>query len=225
MMCYYTNTSYNNVAYGADWSDKWLAGKKPELIKENSCMNLPYIIDGDTVVTQSNTCALYLGRSLKIDDDACFIHNHCVLDQVMDLRNDLVKIVYPFGPVKTKEEFPAGAKAHLENSAKTNFTKLEGFCKGVYMCGDTPQSGDFVLFEMLDQHESIAKAIGEPSVLSNFPKLKALHAAMKADSALAKYFASDFYVKYAQNNGLFTHFTGQSDDFVYGPTVEELVTL
>jgi len=21
------------VAYGADWSDKWLAGKKPELIK------------------------------------------------------------------------------------------------------------------------------------------------------------------------------------------------
>jgi len=40
---------------------------------------------GDTVVTQSNTCALYLGRSLKIDDDACFIHNHCVLDQVISL--------------------------------------------------------------------------------------------------------------------------------------------
>jgi len=27
-----------------------------------------------------------------------------------------------------QEEFPAGAKAHLENSAKTNFTKLEVGC-------------------------------------------------------------------------------------------------
>lgn len=40
----------------------WHEGKKLELIKQNSCINLPYVIDGDFVITQSNTCALYLGR-------------------------------------------------------------------------------------------------------------------------------------------------------------------
>ena len=59
------------------------------LICQSTCHVLaslsPPTHTGDTVVTQSNTCALYLGRSLKIDDDACFIHNHCVLDQVISL--------------------------------------------------------------------------------------------------------------------------------------------
>ena len=33
-------------------------------------------------------------------------HNHMALDQLMDLRNDTMKIVYGFGGV-TKEGFPA----------------------------------------------------------------------------------------------------------------------
>jgi len=134
-------------------------GKKLELAKLNSCINLPYIIDGDTIVTQSNTCALYLGRSLKIDEDANFIHNHCVLDQTMDLRNDLMMIVYPVGvingAVKTKEEFPAAAASHLEGPAKTHFTKLEGFCKGPYTCGDKIQSGVSLCLSILSVCPSI----------------------------------------------------------------------
>lgn len=50
------------VAYGEDMSDAWHKGKKLELIKQNSCINLPYIIDGDFVTTQSNTCLMYMGR-------------------------------------------------------------------------------------------------------------------------------------------------------------------
>eukprot|EP00961_Rhodomonas_salina_P271784 3672001-Rhodomonas_salina.2 len=47
------------VAYGDDMKTAWHEGKKLELIKQNSCINLPYVIDGDFVITQSNTCALY----------------------------------------------------------------------------------------------------------------------------------------------------------------------
>ena len=59
--------------------------------------------------------------------------------------------MYPFGEVKTKEAFPEAAKKHMEK-AKGHLTKLNGFCKGPYMCGAYIQSGDFHVFEMFDQH-------------------------------------------------------------------------
>lgn len=224
MMCYYKSAPFTNVGYGADMKEAWFGGTKPELAKKNSCINLPYVLDGDKVITQSNTCLLYLGKKLGIDNEADFFENHCVLDQVMDLRNDLMKVVYPFGDAKTKDQFPDVAKAHLAGSAKNNFAKLEGYCKGIYMCGAVPHSGDFHVFEMIDQHMDIAKSVGEADPMADCPKLKALHATMKADPKLAKYFEADCYQAYAQNNGLFTHFTGQGDDFKYGATVNEKVT-
>lgn len=224
MMLYYKAHPFKNVAYGADFKETWFGGAKPGLAKQNSCINLPYILDGDQVITQSNTCLMYLGRKLGLDADADFVHNHTVLDQAYDLRNDLMKIVYPFGAVKTKDEFPAAAKEHLGGSCKTNLTKLEGFCRGPFMCGAAPQSGDFSVFEMLDQHVSIAASVGEPDLLAGFPKLQALHAAMKALPTLEKYFAADCHAKWMQNNGLFTHYTGQPEGSEYGATVEEAVT-
>jgi glutathione S-transferase len=216
MMFFFINTSFINKAYGADMKETWFGGDKPGLIEKNACMNLPYVINGEEVVTQSNSVLLYLGQKLGIDTPENFVHNHQVLDQTMDLRNDLMKIVYPFGAVKTKEEFPAAAKSHMEGSATGNFTKLEGFCKGPYMCGDAPQSGDFHVFEMLDQHKIICEALGIEDVTAAFPKLTALHAAMKAHPNLAAYFAHEVYTAYPHNNGLLTHFTGQGEDFVYG---------
>lgn len=224
MMCYYKQQNFVNKCYGADMKQTWFGADKPALLPKNSCMNLPYIIDGEEVVTQSNTCALYLGRVLGMDQSASATRNHTVLDQVMDLRNDLMKVVYPFGNIKTKDQFPEGAKAHLAGSATGNFTKLEGFCAGPYMCGSTPQSGDFMLFEMLDQHASICAALGQPNILDGFPKLKALHAAMKALPTLAPYFKHAMYAEIAQNNGLLTHFTGQGEGFVYGNTLTENIS-
>jgi glutathione S-transferase len=102
--------------------------------------------------------------------------------------------------------------------------QLEGFCKGLFMCGAAPESGDFALFEMLDQHASICEGIGEANILDSFPKLKLLHATLKAEPKLAAYFESDCYSKWAQNNGLYTHFTGQPEDFKYGGSVREEIT-
>lgn len=225
MMMYYKSEPFTNVGYGADMKETWFGADKPELLKKNSCMNLPYIIDGDMVVTQSNTCVFYLGKRLGIDSDdlKISIANHTVLDQTMDLRNDLMKVVYPFGAIKTREEFPEGAKKHMEGSATANFSKLEAFCVGPFMTGAAVQSGDFMLFEMLDQHSIMSRSLGERDILDSYPKLQAMHVAMQALPEMASYFASDCYLKWAHNNGLLTHFTGQGEDFVYGPTVREEV--
>jgi len=223
MMCYYKKQNFVNVAYGADMKETWFDGEKLELVKKNSCINLPYIIDGDTILTQSNTCLLYLGKKLGIDTEECYWHNHGALDQVKDVRDDLMKVVY----CGSDDEFPSVAQSHLEGSCTSNFTKLEGFCKGPYMCGAAPQSSDFHIFEMIDQHMDIAAKLGQPNPVDDKPKLKAMHAAMKADPLLAKYFEADCYRTYSQNNGLMTQFTGQawkSNPEDYGPTLREDVT-
>ena len=114
--------------------------------------------------------------------------------------------------------------SHLEGSAAGTFGKLEGFVLGTFMGGAAPQSGDFMLFEMIDQHMAIAAAVGAPAFFDAYPKLKKFHATMKGLPALAPYFASAPYASWAQNNGLFTHFTGQPASFDYGPSVSETIT-
>ncbi len=86
MMCYYRNQSYIQKGYGSNLRENWFGADKPNLAKSNSCINLPYILDGDQVITQSNTCLLYLGRKLAIDSEDDFFLNHTVLDQTMVRR-------------------------------------------------------------------------------------------------------------------------------------------
>lgn len=75
----------------SDWFDK-----KPALKEKNALMNLPYVIDGEHVIAQTNACFSHLGRvlglygcnyaeTLKVEQCLC---------QVMDLRNDAVGIFY-----------------------------------------------------------------------------------------------------------------------------------
>jgi len=224
MMCFYQNQQFENVAYGKDMKESWFGGDKPKLIEKNAAINLPYILDktnpkDEKVITQSNTCLLYLGRLLRLDKPRDFFHNHLVLDQTMDWRNDTMKIVYPFaGVVKSKDEFAEGANKHLAESTKTHMTKLEGLCQGDYMCGNSPQSADFHVFEMLDQHIDIAAKVGAANPLEGYPKLQKLHASFKASSKLAKYWEADLYKDYFTNNGLAANHSGKPDGAEYGPS-------
>ena len=113
MMFFYKSKPFVNKAYGEDAATAWFGGDKAALNPTNSLINLPYVKDGETTVTQSNSVLLYIGKRLGIDKEEHFFKNHQVLDQTMDLRNDVMKIVYPFGgAVNTPEEFP-DRKAHV----------------------------------------------------------------------------------------------------------------
>jgi glutathione S-transferase len=201
MMCYYKKAPFVNRAYVGSEAAEWFGADKPELAKTNSLINLPYIKDGDNVITQSVSCLLYLGQKLGIDKAANFIRNHQAHDQAMDLRNDLIKVVYG----GEKAEWQAKFEKHLEFA---HFTKLEGFCAGPYMCGAEMQSADFHVFEMLDQHMAMTKECGINFDWGKFPKLVALHAAVKGEANLADYFGHEMYTRYAFNNPAYSHFVG-----------------
>ena len=52
----------------------------------------------------------------------------------MDLRNDTMKVVYPFANVVTKQaDFKAGLKEHVAKTASMHLAKLEGHCVGPYL--------------------------------------------------------------------------------------------
>jgi glutathione S-transferase len=75
----------------SDWFEK-----KPALKGINPLMNLPYLIDGDTVVAQTNACFTYLGRRLNMlgsnEKELCQCEQ--LLCEIMDLRNKMVSILF-----------------------------------------------------------------------------------------------------------------------------------
>ena len=64
MMFFYKGQKFINKAYAGDFKETWFGGDKPALQKKNALMNLPYVVDGETVVTQSNSVLLYLGKNI-----------------------------------------------------------------------------------------------------------------------------------------------------------------
>jgi len=197
MMCAFKETEVTHFA--ANSGEMWFGAKKPELAAKNSLINLPFIVDGDDVITQSNSCMLYLGKKLGIDSEANAVRNHQALDQIMDLRNDVIKIVYPFAGV-TAEGFLDALKEHMAKNATNHFTKLEGFISGTYISGEAPESADFHLWEMIDQHIAMCESNGLDNPMAAYPKLSALHAALKAAPTMAAYFASDMHTKWPVKN-------------------------
>merc|ERR1712222_152917 len=85
------------------------------------------------------------------------------------MRNDAVKLFY-----SKPELFKQNFKGYLTNVVK-HYQKFAGHFKLTgtkYSCGEEITSADFHLWEMLDQHELLAKAVGADSILGNFPRLQ-----------------------------------------------------
>ena len=97
MMAEYAGADYEAKLHDSD-TDEW-AELKAELIKTNPLANLPYVIDGDTVVTQSNACFAYLGEKFGLLGSDATERVQCeqCLCQVMDLRNEGVELFYGRG--------------------------------------------------------------------------------------------------------------------------------
>lgn len=184
----------------------WAADKE-ELKKSNPLMNLPYVKDGDVVVTQSNSCLMYLGARLGLapTEPKGQMRDNQVTMEVFDLRNALIKIVYPFNGITADEAaWTTAVASHFDKTVATSFGKLEACLEAwgtPYFAGDAPSGGDFHAFEMIDQHVMMATKYGFADPLAACPKMAAYYAAFKADPKLAGYFASPAYALDCNNTG------------------------
>jgi glutathione S-transferase len=193
MILEYKGVKYTDNQYSD--GDKWFKEDKPKLLEKNPLTNLPYVKAGDTVVTQSNACLSYLGMRLGMSgrDPVTKFNNEQLLCEIMDTRNAMIELVYPFKKVNRDEaEFNESAK----KSAEGPFDKYEAWLansKTDYFCGPKPLTADFHIWEMLDQHKMVAAKIGAPDFFTKFPLCKAFYDRFRAIESLQKYFESDSY--------------------------------
>ena len=192
MMCEYAAVDYNPKTYelqaqeGGGWDASAWFGVKPALVVRNALMNLPYVIDGDVVVSQTNACFAYLGRKLGLygANDLETLKCEQVLCEVMDLRNNAVKFFYSSG-----DDLAARVEAHAK-SAATSFGKLETWLRQQstpFFAGATPTAADFHAFEMIDQH-LVTEVLVVPGADNEFPLLAAFHTRFRALPQLQGYF-------------------------------------
>lgn len=207
MMCTYAGQDYTD--FQIDDPKKWFGAKKEEVKAKLPIANLPFVIDGDVYVCQSNACFLYLGDKFGLNGKTASekLKVLMLVQEVMDLRNTVIDIVYPFkGVCKTFPEHMAKLNNHLQKDVVGNYEKLDAMVTGPYTLGSSVSTPDFHIFEMLDQHELMFAKAGVPSNLSQFPKLKKLYESFKAMPQLKSYFASPAASLPVNNKGAGAHF-------------------
>jgi len=200
MMAVYSGVAYKDNSYDVlggpgKWDYSQWASVKPSLAEKNPLINLPYVKDGETIVTQSNACLLYLARKFnllgKTPEETT--RTEQILFQSFDLRNDKIAVVYEYPGSDINKFFTESVPEHFgkfENWFKHNGTP---FC-----AGNEPTLGDFPLWEIVDQvHRFQIKE--NKDTFGNYPLLKAYHERFRALPQLAAYFQSP-QASYVINN-------------------------
>lgn len=152
--------------------------------------NLPYYVDGDLKLTQSNAIYRHIARKHKLygadDKEASVID--MLADQIMDLRNDFVRLCY-------NPNYKNLRKAYDEGLPK----KLKAFedylAKKKFLLGDKVTLPDFHLYEILDQNITM-----NAESLKDFPNLTGYVKNFEELPEIKKYISSDKFMKSPINN-------------------------
>jgi len=143
--------------------------------------NLPYYIDGDIKITQSNAILRYLGRKFKLDGETEEEKRRVDLmeNQAMDFRNGWVGLCYN----PKFDEMVDGYKTKISPMIKM-FSDYLGERK--FFAGDKLTMVDFVMYELLDQHKAYDASFVEPhqnlvDFLKRFEEIPEIAAFQKSD--------------------------------------------
>ncbi|XP_078500905.1 glutathione S-transferase Mu 1-like isoform X2 [Lissotriton helveticus] len=183
----YTGTPYEDKQYvpgpAPDYDkSQWLKDKETLGL---DLPNLPYLIDGDVKVTQSNAIIRYIGRKHNMcgESEAEMIRVDILVSQVMDFRMDIGTIAY-------NPNFESLKGPYLEKLPEKlkQFSKFLGVRK--WFAGEKITIADFLMYDVLDQHRML-----EPTCLDSFPNLKTFMKQFEALDKIDAYMKSSRFMK------------------------------
>lgn len=175
----YTEKSYSDF-------NEWFGKDKPELFKQTPFANLPYLKDGDKVMTQSGCILRYLGHKLDFcpekNDVQGKINCEVVYGVLTDLWAKWVKLIFDKANYEANKE-----AAHTQILAL--FTQVNNHLNThKFVAGEKLTWCDFFLFTLLTVFTKYSKKIAALSNLAQYmenfnsaagPKLVSYVAAIK----------------------------------------------
>ncbi|CEM22076.1 unnamed protein product [Vitrella brassicaformis CCMP3155] len=193
----YSNVPFEDKKYALEatpeggWSAKSWLDVKHTLGVEFS--NLPYMIDGDVKISQTNAimrhiCRNYNPKLLGEGPHEMARVDMCA-DVVMDYRNTIVKVAY--GP-----DFDTNFKAWVETTM-SKFLKCfsDHLADKEWLVGKQITFPDFHLYELLDQTRLMKK-----DALDEYGNLKAYCDRFEALPAISSYMKSSRFMARPVNN-------------------------
>ena len=152
--------------------------------------NLPYYIDGDVKITQSNAILRHIARKHDMlgqnDTERAMVD--MMADESMDFRNGWVRLCYNPDFDNLKEAYIKGMTSKLERFSKFLASKS-------WFAGDSLTFVDFVMYELIDQHKLLV-----PDCLKPYTNLEAFMAKFEALPKVAEYMKSPRFMKTPINN-------------------------
>ncbi|KAF8785293.1 glutathione S-transferase Mu 1-like [Argiope bruennichi] len=148
--------------------------------------NLPYYIDGNIRLTQSNTILRYLAGKYGLDGNTEEEKLRVSLaeQQITDFRDSFINVIYNENFEKLKPEFLPKVPAQLK--------LVENFLGNrKYLAGDTLTYVDFMAYDTLDFYLYLI-----PNVLADFPALKDYHLRIRNLPELQGYLKSSTYTRW-----------------------------
>merc|ERR1712232_1545505 len=131
MMCEHAGFDYTD--FQVQEAKDWFGPKKESIKALNPLANLPYLVDGDVCVCQTNAIFMYLGDRAGLNGNTAAEKMLTVqlLDEVYDLRNRIIELAYPFKDVcRDQKEHDEKTAKHLSKDCGGNYAKLEACVKG-----------------------------------------------------------------------------------------------
>ncbi|XP_037540147.1 glutathione S-transferase Mu 3 [Nematolebias whitei] len=187
----YTNTKYNDKLYACgeapDYDKSCWISEKDKLGID--FVNLPYLVDGDRKIVQSNAIMRYIARKHNMcgetEDEK--VRVDILENQSMDFRNGFVRMCYTdFDNIKP------GYLKSLPGQLK-QFSDFLGNRK--WFAGDKITFVDFILYELFDQHRMF-----HSTCFDDFKNLKEFLDRFEALDKIAAYMKSDRFIKTPVNN-------------------------
>jgi len=191
----YCEFPYEDVQYdGLD--DKWNQEKEKLGL---DFPNLPYLIDGETKLTQSNAILRYIATKKGGDLSGKNLHEqgivNMLLEVAMDFRNTITRICYN----NDYKNVLVGWTNNEQKKYHTQFSKFLGNKK--WMLGDHITFPEFHIFELLDQSH-LMHADG----FKDFPNLVEYMNRFKELPTIKKFRNSDHFIERPINSPQYATF-------------------
>lgn len=192
LLLHYVGQDFENKMYSTggppDFSrESWL---KDKFNLNLDFPNLPFYMDGDIKITQTNAILRHIARKHNMcgttDEERAVVD--MMADQVMDLRNGFVRLCY-------NPKFTDYLPGYLEQ-LPTTLQPFETFLADKqFIIGDKLTFPDFHLYEMLFAHREL-----KSDCLNNFPKLTSYMTRFENVPAIKAYMESPEYMTAPLNN-------------------------